>query len=314
MARATSRTAIYAALCGNLMIAAAKFAAAAYTGSAAMLSEAVHSTVDTGNQLLLLLGIRQAARPATPAHPFGHGLLLYFWTFVVAVLIFGLGAGVSFVEGIQKVRAPHAVASPWVNYAVLFVAMAFEGAVWWIALREFARTKGRRGWFDAVHQSKDPTLFTVLFEDTAAMIGLLVALLGVFLSQALDIPVLDGIASLLIGAILAGTAVFLAIECRSLLIGEAVAPEVRISIEAIAESEPGVLRSNEVLTMHFGPADVLVALSLDFENRRTAGEVEDAVSNIERRIKIRHPEVTRVFVEAQSLEAHRRDLRTAALG
>jgi cation diffusion facilitator family transporter len=311
MARSSSKTVIYAALAGNLLVAATKFAASSFTGSSAMLSEAIHSLVDCGNQLLLLLGIRSAARPATREHPFGHGLQIYFWTFVVAVMIFGVGAGVSIVEGIDKVRRPHDIENAWVNYVVLGLALLFEGAVWAVALTAFRESKGPGSWLKAIRQSKDPTIFTVLFEDTAAMLGLLIALAGIYLSQRLAMPVLDGVASLLIGAILACTAAFLAWECQSLLTGEGVAPEVRANIHAIATSEPGVLRPNEILTMHFGPRDVLVALSLDFEDQRSAGEVERAVSNIERRIKAAHPEVTRVFVEAQSLEAHRRNLARA---
>lgn len=304
MARSSSKTVIYAALGGNLLIAATKFGAALFTGSAAMLSEAIHSTVDTGNQLLLLLGISRAARPATPRHPFGHGLQLYFWTFVVAVLIFGVGAGVSVIEGVDKIRNPHPVESVWVNYTVLGLALLFEGAVWLIAVNAFRASKGSRSWLAAVQHSKDPTVFTVLFEDTAALLGLLVALLGIWLSQLLDMPVLDGVASLVIGVILIGTASFLAWECQSLLTGEGASAEVQAGIRAIAMSEPAVLRPNEVLTMHFGPQDVLVALSLDFHDERSAAEVEQAVSRIERRIKQAHPEVTRVFVEAQDREAH----------
>lgn len=306
MARSSSKTVIYAALAGNLLVAATKSAAAAYTGSAAMLSEAIHSAVDTGNQLLLLLGIRRAARPATAAHPFGYGLQLYFWTFVVAVLIFGVGAGVSILEGIDKIKTPHPIENAWVNYLVLSLALLFEGAVWLVALHAFRASKGGRGWLEAVRQSKDPTVFTVLFEDTAAMLGLLVALTGIWLSQALDMPMLDGIASLTIGVILAGTAAFLAWECQSLLTGEGASSEVQVGIWAIAMVETAVVRPNEVLTMHFGPQDVLVALSLDFDDQRTAAEVEQAVSRIERRIKAAHPEVTRVFVEAQDREAHTR--------
>ncbi len=312
MAGSSSKTVIYAALVGNLLIAATKFGAACFTGSAAMLSEAIHSAVDTGNQLLLLYGLRRAAKPPSAAHPFGHGLELYFWTFVVAVLIFGVGAGVSVLEGIDKIRNPHAIVSPVVNYVVLGLALLFEGTVWLMALRAFRKVKGPRGWLEAVRQSKDPSLFTVLFEDTAAMLGLLVALAGVFLAELLGMPVLDGISSVLIGLILAGTAGFLAFECRSLLTGEGVPPETRLAIQAIASSEPSVVGANEILTMHFGPRDVLVALSLDFEDRRSAAEVETAVTRIERRIKAAYPEVTRVFVEAQSLEGHRRNLARAA--
>jgi cation diffusion facilitator family transporter len=306
MAKSSSTAVIYAALGGNLLVAATKFAAAGLTGSVAMLSEAIHSTVDSGNQFLLLLGIRSAARPANARHPFGHGLQLYFWTFVVAVLIFGVGAGVSIVEGISKISAPSRVENPWVNYAVLSLSMLFEGTVWIVALRAFRKSKGAQGWLEAVHLSKDPTVFTVLFEDTAAMLGLLVALMGISLSHALDLPVLDGVASLVIGLILAGTAAFLAWECQSLLTGEGVSPDVQKSIHAIAAAEPAVMRPNEILTMHFGPEDVLVALSLDFVDSGTAAEVEKAVTRIERRIKQAHPEVTRVFIESQDREAHAR--------
>jgi cation diffusion facilitator family transporter len=312
MAHGSSKFVIYAALAGNLLIAVTKFAASAYTGSAAMLSEAIHSLVDTGNQGLLLLGLRRAARPATALHPFGHGLELYFWAFVVAVLIFGVGAGVSILEGIEKVLTPHPVENAWVNYLVLGLAMVFEGASWTVALREFHREKGRRGWLEAVRHSKDPTLFTVLFEDTAALLGLIIALIGVGLSQALDLPVLDGAASVAIGLVLAATAAFLAWECLSLLTGEGASAEVQAGIRAIAAGDPAILRPNEILTMHFGPRDVLAALSLDFRDGCSAAEVEEAVTRIERAIKSAYPEVSRVFVEAQEREAHRLSQRPLA--
>jgi len=306
MAHPTSKRVIYAALIGNLLIAATKFAAAAYTGSSAMLSEAIHSTVDSGNQLLLMLGIRRAARPANTRHPFGHGLQLYFWTFVVSVLIFGVGAGVAVIQGLDKILTPHPVESPWINYLVLGVGLVLEGVVWIVALHAFRASKGNLGWLKAVQMSKDPTVFTVLFEDTAAILGLLVAFAGIALGQVLDMPVLDGVASLVIGAILAFTAAFLAWECQSLLTGEGVSAEVQASLHAIASADPTVVRPNEILTMHFGPQDVLVALSLDFIDSGTAAEVEEAVTRIERQIKAAHPEVKRVFIEAQGHEAHSR--------
>ena len=306
MAHPTSKRVIYAALIGNLLIAATKFAAAAYTGSSAMLSEAIHSTVDSGNQLLLMLGIRRAARPANTRHPFGHGLQLYFWTFVVSVLIFGVGAGVAVIQGLDKILTPHPVESPWINYLVLGVGLVLEGVVWIVALCAFRASKGNLGWLKAVQMSKDPTVFTVLFEDTAAILGLLVAFAGIALGQVLDMPVLDGVASLVIGAILAFTAAFLAWECQSLLTGEGVSAEVQASLHAIASADPTVVRPNEILTMHFGPQDVLVALSLDFIDSGTAAEVEEAVTRIERQIKAAHPEVKRVFIEAQGHEAHSR--------
>ena len=309
MAHSSSPIAIYAAIAGNVLVAATKFAAAGFTGSSAMLSEAIHSLVDTGNGGLLLLGRRMAAKPASRAHPFGHGLQLYFWSFVVAVMIFGVGGGVSIIEGIDKIRQPHPIADAYVNYIVLGLAIVFEGTSWFVALREFsasrsARQKREGGLLDSVVESKDPTNIAVLLEDSAALLGLAVALGGVAGSQFLHLPVLDGAASVAIGIILCGTAGFLGYQCQSLLIGEAVAPEVRDGIERIALSEPGVKGANDVLTMHFGPADVLVALSLDFTDKLSAGHVEAAVSAIERRIKAAHPEVTRVFVEMQTFDAH----------
>src|SRR5690349_7686905 len=197
---------IYAALAGNAAVAATKFAAAWWTGSAAMLSEAIHSVVDTGNQLLLLYGLRRAARPTTPEHPFGHGLELYFWTFVVAILIFGVGAGVSVIEGVEKIQHPHPVEDVIVNYVVLGLSLLFEGATWWVAFRAFRQEARRGGLLAAVQRSKDPTVFTVLLEDSAAVAGLFIALVCLLIAQALDMPVLDGVASVLIGLLLAGTA------------------------------------------------------------------------------------------------------------
>jgi cation diffusion facilitator family transporter len=300
----SSKTVIYAALAGNSLIALSKYGAAWFTGSAAMLSEAVHSTVDTGNQVLLLYGLKSAARPADPEHPFGHGLQLYFWVFVVAVLIFGVGAGLSLFHGIQKVLQPHPIENAFVSYIVLGLAMVFEAYVWIVAYRAFRHSQGEFRWLAAMRRSKDPVVFTVLLEDSAAMLGLVVAMAGVALSQALDLPILDGVASIIIGLILAATAAFLAYEAQSLLTGEAVDPEVRADIRRIVATEPGVAGTNELLTMHFGPREVLVTLSLEFADTLSATEVEVAVSSIERRIRAAHPQVSRVFVEAQSLLAH----------
>jgi len=306
MATHTSKTVIYSALAGNTAIALTKFAAAGFTGSAAMLSEAIHSVVDTGNQLLLLFGLRRAAKPADARHPFGYGLQLYFYTFVVAVLIFGVGAVVSFLHGLEKVRHPVSIEHAWVNYVVLGLGILFEGAVWLVALKAFNRQRGGRSMLAEIKSSKDPTVFTVLFEDTAALTGLMIALLGVFLSEALDMPVLDGIASMLIGLILALTAGFLAVESQSLLTGEAASHETRVGINRIARAEPGVVGLNQARTMHFGPNEILVALSLDFEDTLAAGEVERIVTRIERKLREAYPEVGHVFIEAQSFDADRR--------
>src|SRR5215212_6411436 len=288
-----SKTVIFAALAGNAAIAVAKFAASAITGSAAMLSEAVHSTVDTGNQLLLLLGLHQAKRPPDERHPFGYGLRLYFWSFIVAIILFGFGGGLSIWEGIDKIREPHPIESAWLNYLVLALSLMIEGTVWTVALREFRKTKGELGWLQAVRESKDPLIFTVLFEDTAAVLGLIVAFAGIYLSRALALPVLDGVASVLIGLILVGTAGFLAMECQALLTGEGVKPHVRRRMKEVVLNTPGVQGVNELLTMHFGPTDVLVAISLDFDDAISAADVETAVSSIEATIKQLHPEVQR---------------------
>lgn len=304
MASHASKKVIYAALAGNSLIAVTKFGAAAFTGSSAMLSEAVHSLVDTGNQGLLLYGLRRARRPADVAHPFGYGMELYFWTFVVAIIIFGLGAGVSVYEGLHKVHTPVAVTNPAVNYVVLTLAMAFEAGAWYIAFKEFRQTKGTRGWLEAVRRSKDPTVFTVLFEDSAAMLGLVVALLGIGLGQWLDMPILDGAASIVIGVILAVTAALLAYECKGLLIGEGASPHVVDGIRKMIAAEVGIVTVNEVLTMHLGPQDVLLNLSVDFGDQFSAGDVEATITRLERRIKEAFPEITRVFVEAQHWRAH----------
>ena len=309
MASGGSKRAIYAALVGNSLIAVTKFGASAYTGSSAMLSEAVHSLVDTGNQWLLLYGLKRSKRPADRHHPFGYGMEEYFWAFIVAILIFGLGAGISFYEGLKRVMEPHEVASPYVNYIVLSLAILFEGASWFIALQEFRKGKGKRGWMAEIRHSKDPTKFTVLFEDSAAMLGLVVAMIGIALAQYLHMPVLDGAASIVIGVILATTAALLAYECKGLLIGEAASPAVIVSIRKTASAQEGVDAVNEVLTMHLGPEDILANLSLDFADGLSSEQVEASITGLEQAIKAKHPQVKRIFIEAQSAEAHHRAAR-----
>jgi len=305
MAGHSSKKVIYAALAGNAVIAATKFAAAAYTGSSAMLSEAIHSVVDTGNQGLLLYGLKRSGRPADRQHPFGYGMELYFWAFVVALLIFAVGAGVSIYEGVQKLLNPHPVTDPFINYLVLGAAFIFEGGAWWVAFREFRKSKGARGYLEEVRRSKDPAIFTVLFEDSAAMLGLIVAFAGIAAADAFDLAMLDGVASIIIGAILAATAMVLAYECKGLLIGEGASAQVLDGIERIVADVPGIVATNETLSMHLGPQDVLLTLSVDFADKLTAGQVEEAISDLERQIKQAFPEITRVFVEAQSLIGHR---------
>src|SRR5712691_9397797 len=303
---APSLKVIVAALAGNIAIALCKTVAAIVTGSAAMFSEAVHSAVDSGNELLLLYGLRRARRPADAAHPFGYGLELYFWVFVVAVLIFGLGAVVSAIQGVRKVIEPEPLQHVVVNYIVLGLSIVFEIGSWTVAFREFRRQQETPGWFASARRSKDPTVFAVLLEDTAALIGLVIAVIGIGLADVLDWPALDGVASLGIALVLVMTAGFLAHESQSLLTGDAVFPEVRRGIERIAVAMPEVVGINQVLTMHFGPREVLVALSLDFDDTISAAQIESAVGQIERAIKAQFPEIARVFVEAKSLEDHLR--------
>ena len=304
MAASTSKKVIFAALAGNLAIAVTKLGAALFTGSAAMMSEAIHSAVDTGNQIILLIGLKRAAQPATENHPFGHGLQLYFYTFVVAVLIFGVGAVISILHGVERIQNPEPIENAWVNYLVLGLSVLFEAASWTVALKAFNKERAGRPFFGVIRSSKDPTVFTVLFEDTAALAGLVVALAGVVASHVFNLPLLDGVASVIIGLILAVTAGFLAFESQSLLTGEAADPETREGIRAIAEAEPGVEGLNDCRTMHFGPNEILVALSLDFRNDLTAGAVEDTVARLEQKIRAAYPQAGRIYVEAQSFASH----------
>src|SRR6185503_5378920 len=251
-------------------VALTKFAAAGLTGSSAMMSEAIHSLVDTGNEILLLHGMRRAAQPPDDLHPLGYGRELYFWSFIVTLLIFGLGAGVSVYEGISHVIDPEPISNPIVNYVVLGLAFVFEGISFGVALKEFRATKGRRGYLEAVRQSKDPALFMVLFEDTAALIGVAIALVGIAASQALQWPVLDGVASIGIGVLLSVVAAFLAREAKGLLIGEPAASEMVASICATARAHPGVERSNGLFTVHLGPDQIVAAIAIDFEDTLSA--------------------------------------------
>lgn len=295
-----SKKVIYAALAGNSLVATTKFIAAAITGSSAMLSEGIHSVVDTGNQVLLLWGNRQSRKPADEQFPFGHGREIYFWCFIVAILIFALGAGFSIYEGIHHLLHPQPLKNPMLNYVVLGLAIVFEGGALWVALKVFNRAKGSRGIVEAVHHGKDPTLFVVLFEDTAAIAGLLVALGGIALGQITGNPAFDGIAAILIGVILGGTAIWLAYETKSLLIGESADPEIVRTIREYCLKLPPVEAVNEVLTTHMGPEFILVNVSVDMADNATAGEIEKAIAVFDQRIKSTFPAIKRVFVEAEA--------------
>jgi cation diffusion facilitator family transporter len=305
MAASGSHKVVYVALGGNLMIAIAKFVAAGISGSSAMLSEGVHSLVDTVNELLLLYGLHRADLPPDRTHPFGHGRELYFWSFIVALLVLAMGAGVSFYEGVMHIRQPEPVARPLINYAVLAVSFVFEGTSWCVALREFRARKGRLGYFEAFRLSKDPTAFTVLLEDTAALLGLLVALAGLIGAQLLDLPVLDGVASIGIAGVLAMSAMLLARETKGLLIGEPAHPAVSNAILAIAASDEGVRCANGVLTVQMGPNQVVATLSAEFEDALTTPQIEACINRIEKQAKVAHPEIVSLFIKPQTAETWR---------
>lgn len=295
-----SKKVIYAALAGNSLIAVTKFAAAITTGSSAMLSEGIHSLVDTGNQILLLHGMKQAARPADKAFPFGYGKEMYFWSFIVAILIFAVGAGVSMYEGILHLGHPVTPGNPSVNYIVLGFALLFEGAAWYMAMLEFNKVRGKRSAWRAIRGGKDPALFVVLFEDSAAMAGIFVAFLGIFLSYMTGSHIYDAVASIIIGVILAGVAWLLAYETKGLLIGESADPLVVQGIRDIVTAQPEVLHVNEVLTMHIGPQHILVNLSVEFRDECRSDGIEAAIARMDKTIKREHTDVQRVFIEAES--------------
>jgi cation diffusion facilitator family transporter len=299
----SSRKVIYAALTGNCLIAITKVVAAFMTGSSAMLSEAIHSCADTGNQILLLYGLRRAKMPADNEFPFGHGKEIYFWSFVVAIVLFAGGAGLSIYKGIDQLVSPVPVKHSYVNYGVIGLALIFEGISWYIALKEFAISKGAWGYIQAVHRGKDPTIFIVLLEDSAAIIGLVVAFMGILCSHITGRPVYDAAAAVIIGLILAGTAILLASETKSMLIGESANKEVVQGIREIACSCKEIKKVNEVLTMHMGPDFILVNISVDFVDPIMATEVEVTVAVLDRAIKRAYPQVQRIFIEVETWRA-----------
>lgn len=303
MSASASKKVIYAALIGNLLIAITKFIAAGMTGSAAMLSEGIHSAVDTGNQGLLLYGLWRAKKPADENFPFGYGKEVYFWSFVVALMIFAVGAGVSTYEGIHRFMHPKPMERVMVNYVVLGLAMVFEGAAWLFAVKEFSKMKGRRGFIEAVQMGKNPSAFVVLFENSAAMLGLVVALVGILLVQLTGDARYDGLASIVIGLILGGTAAWLAYETKGLLVGESALPEVVRNIRRMAGQCPEIEVVNEVLTLHMGPEFILVNLSVDLRNSISAEDAERAIQRLDTRIKQAHPRVKRVFIEGEARRA-----------
>lgn len=314
---ASSKKAIYAAILGNFAIAVTKFLGAAVSGSSAMLAEGIHSLVDTGNGGLLLLGIRRSQRPPDDKHPYGYGKALYFYTLVVAILIFGLGGGFSFYEGLLHTLDPGhggtgsatlfgiTISGLMLNTIVLSAAIVFEALAFRTAWQEFNVQRGDTAFWDAVHTSKDPTTVTVLFEDSAAMAGLIVALIGVHLAHLLEMPILDGVASMAIGLILFSVAAFLAWESKKLLVGEAAHPDVQADVRALAREQPGIAAVGRVLTLHMGPYNLVLNMEVNFASDLSAADIAQAIDNLEEAVRASHPDVKYIFVEAKSLSGRR---------
>jgi cation diffusion facilitator family transporter len=311
---AESKKAVFAAIAGNLAIAVIKFTAAAFTASSAMLSEGIHSLVDTGNGGLLLLGIKKSQKPADAMHPFGHGKELYFWTLIVAVLIFGVGGGVSAYEGILHLWHPSVIKNVAWSYAVLGLSLVFEGASFAVAWRQFKASRKRRGIWETIHASKDPTTFTVLFEDSAAMLGLAAAAVGVFLSHQTGDPRYDGIASIVIGIILATVASLLIYESKGLLVGEGMELKELEKLRQLAQSEQGVESVKRMATMHFGPQTVLLAMELKFAADLSAQDIDRAIKDIEDKVRAERGEIKHVYIETESLQDERRGAAPGVAG
>jgi len=307
-------TVVYVALVGNILVALTKIVAAVLTGSAGMASEAIHSVVDTGDELLLIYGIHRSRGAPDETHPFGYGRELYFWSFIVALLVFALGAVFSIGEGIGHILKPEPIQSSVISYAVLALAFLFEGSTWLFSLRKFRAAKGRLSFYQAFRLSKDPPTFMVLFEDTAALIGILIAALGTFASGALHRPELDGVASVAIGLLLAGTSLLLARESKSLLIGEQAYPSVRDSILKIACAEPRILNANGLITLQLAPDQIVAFLSLEFDDAMRAPEIEAQVLALEHKVCAAQPQVVSLFIKPQTQKTYeaRSDQRFAA--
>lgn len=299
-----SKIAVFAAIIGNLIIAIIKFIAAAITGSSAMISEGIHSIVDTGNGGLILLGMKRSRQAADESHPFGYGKSLYFWTHIVAVSIFGIGGGMSLYEGISHIRhvAPGAeMADPTAAYIVLAISLFVEGGSFTVALKQFLQAKGDKGAWQFIKQSKDPSLYTVVLEDSAALLGLIFAFLGVFFGHIFNNAYIDGVASIIIGLLLMSVAGILASRSGGLLLGEGVSPEELADIRRRVDSDPAVERSGDILTMYMGPEDLLVNMGVCFSAGTTAEQMHEAIRRIEADLQNAYPETTRVYIEAESL-------------
>jgi len=299
----SSKFAIYGAIAANIAIAASKFVAAAFTGSSAMLSEGIHSLVDSGNGLLILHGIRQAEKPADARHPFGRSKELYFWALIVAILVFSVGGGMSFYEGIEHIKHPAPITDPTWNYWVLGLSLVFEGISCFLAFKAFNADRGDAGFWKTLRRSKDPSVFAILLEDLAALLGLVIALVGVYFGHLLNNPYLDGAASLAIGVLLVLVALFLIYKTKRLLVGTGVDDETADTIEALVRAQPNIDQVGPPLTSYLGPADVILALDVEFAHHLTANEIELTIDKLQDVIRARYPEMKRIFIEAKSLSS-----------
>jgi cation diffusion facilitator family transporter len=295
-----SKIAIYGALAANIGIAAVKFAAASVTGSSAMVSEGIHSAVDSGNSLLLLWGMKRSARPADRGHPFGHGKEIYFWSLIVAILVFSLGGGMSVYEGITHLQHPEELRDPFWNYLVLFASMIFEGASLIYAVREFNKGKGALGFWKELSMSKDPGLFAVIYEESAAIAGLTIALAGVFLGHYFNNPLFDAGASMLIGLVLIIVAITMVKESRGLLVGESADYKIVEGIYDLVNKEPKVKTLYFPLTMHLAPNEILLALDVEFQKEMKVDELFKTVAQLEEQIKREFPSVKKIYIEAKN--------------
>lgn len=296
-----SKLVVMAALVGNGLIAVTKFIAAALTGSSAMLSEGIHSLVDVGNQSLLLFGLNRAKKKATPEHPYGYGKEVYFYSFIVAILLFAFGGGLSLLEGIKHLNAPKPMTSAHINLIVLGLAFIFEGGAWYVAYKEFKKTTKRFHWFHSINRAKDPTMIVVLLEDTAAMLGLMIAMTGVSASTYFNLPIIDSLTSIVIGLLLLVVAIWLAYESKSLLVGEAANPEVIAKIYGIVERTDEIVAAKNLMTMHMGPSSILLNMEVDFKENLNSTEVEQSITKLEQDIKSAESDIKWVYISAKSL-------------
>lgn len=276
---------IYSALAANLLIALTKFIAGSFTNSSSMISEGIHSTVDTANQLLILYGIKRSKKAPDQSHPFGYGKELYFWSFVVSILIFGLAGALSIYQGVAHIMEPEIMKDPFWNYIVLFLSLIFEGTSFIIAIKAFNQTRNGMGWWDAIVKSKDPSSFLVVFEDGAAVAGLIIVMILMWFSHSMQIPELDGLASVIVGLLLVFVSFILARESRSLLMGEGIASETRDKITRLAEKDAAVVKVKNILSTYQSPEEVILMLIIDLEEHLDTEEITEAIQRIRTDIK-----------------------------